>query len=71
MEVVIDLFLGILGVYFLIGLLVGIYFLIKASRIDPLMANSKKGVRFLLFPGIIATWPFFIKRVIKAKPVSS
>jgi len=72
MITVINIFLGILGIYFLIGLLFGIYFLIKgAPKIDPLMADSKKKVRILLFPGVIATWPFLISKLFKPKTESS
>jgi len=66
----INIFLTILGVYFLIGLLFGIYFLIKgATKIDPLMTDSKKKVRFLLFPGVVATWPFLILKLFKSKAI--
>jgi hypothetical protein len=67
MEIIINIFLGILGVYFLIGFLFGIFFLIKAPKIDLLMADTKKKVRFLLFPGVIATWPFLIGKLFKSK----
>ncbi|RNC84225.1 MAG: hypothetical protein ED556_12275 [Winogradskyella sp.] len=67
METVINIFLTFLGVYFLIGILFGIFFLFKAPKIDPLMADSKKKVRFLLFPGVIATWPFLIGKLFKSK----
>ncbi len=69
MEIAINVFLGILGVYFLVGLLVGIIFLLKAKKFDPLMADTKKKVRFLLFPGVIATWPFLIGKLFKSKTV--
>ena len=55
-------------IYFGIGFLFGIYFLLKgAVKIDPLLANSKKRVRLLLLPGIIATWPLFIVKLFKSK----
>jgi hypothetical protein len=70
MLTIINIFLTVLGVYFLIGLLFGIYFLIKgAAKIDPLMTDSKKKVRFLLFPGVVATWPFLISKLFKSKTV--
>ena len=68
MIVLINIFLIILGVYFLIGLLFGLYFLFKgATKIDPLMQNTKKKVRFLLLPGVIATWPFLIGKLFRSK----
>ena len=70
MEIAINIFLAILGVYFAIGLLFGLYFLLKgANKIDPLMLNTKKRVRVLLLPGVIATWPFFVGRLFKSKTV--
>lgn len=70
MELIIDIFLGFLAFYVAFGLLFGLYFLfIGATKIDPLLADSKKGVRILLFPGVIATWPLFIKKVFTSKSV--
>lgn len=72
MELIINIFLGILGIYFAIGLLFGIYFLFKgATKIDPLMIDTKKKIRFLLFPGVVVTWPFFISKLFRSKIVSS
>ena len=68
MELIINIFLGILGIYFVIGILFGLYFIFKgATKIDPIMKDTKKRVRVLLFPGIIATWPFLIGRLFKSK----
>ena len=65
---IINIFLILLGIYVLIGFLFGLYFLLKgATRIDPLMADTKKKVRFLLFPGVVATWPFFIGKLFTSK----
>ncbi len=69
MITIINLFLTILGVYFLIGFLFGIFFLFKAPKIDVVMVNTKKKVRFLLFPGVVATWPFLITKLFKSKTV--
>ncbi len=70
MEIIINIFLTILGIYFAIGLLFGLYFLLKgATKIDPLMLDTKKKVRVLLLPGVIATWPFLIGRLFKSKTV--
>lgn len=68
MEIIIDIFLTILGVYFAVGLLFGLYFLFKgATKIDPLLQDTKKKVRVLLLPGVITTWPFLIGRLFKSK----
>ena len=67
---IITVFLTILGIYFAIGILFGLYFIIKgAPKIDPLMADTKKKVRFLLFPGVVATWPLLISKLFKSKTV--
>ena len=67
MDIAIMTFLIILEIYFLAGLVFGLYFIFSAKRIDPLMGNSKKVVRILLFPGVVATWPFLIKRLFETK----
>jgi uncharacterized membrane protein len=68
MLLIITIFLSFLGLYFGIGLLFGFYFIIKgAPKIDPIMANTKKKVRFLLFPGVVATWPLLISKLFKPK----
>jgi hypothetical protein len=70
MLTIINIFITFLGIYFAIGFLFGLYFIIKgAPKIDPLMINTKKKVRVLLFPGIIATWPFLIAKLFKSKTV--
>lgn len=70
MLTIINIFLFILGVYFFLGFLFGIYFIIKgAPKIDPLMHNTKKRVRVLLFPGIVATWPFIFRIFFKSKTI--
>lgn len=64
MELIITIFLGVLGVYFAVGVLFGLYFmLIGATKMDPFMKETKKGVRLLLFPGVVATWPFLLKKI--------
>ncbi len=66
--IIILIIINALLIYFCIGILFGIYFLFKgASQIDPLLANSKKRVRILLFPGIVAVWPFLISKSRKIK----
>ena len=68
MELAIKIFLGFLALYFLIGVLFGLYFVFAgATKIDPLMQDTKKKVRLLVFPGVIATWPLFIGKLFKSK----
>ena len=66
METVIAIFLGLLGGYFTLGLLFALYVMVIGVRkIDPLLANSKKSIRILLFPGVVATWPFFFTKLFR------
>ena len=68
MLTIINVFLFLLALYFAFGLLFGLYFLFKgAAKIDPVISASKKRVKFLLLPGIVATWPLFILQLIKSK----
>ena len=67
MDIAIMTFLIILEIYFLAGLVFGLFFIFSAKHIDPLMGESKKVVRLLLFPGVVATWPFLIKRLFENK----
>jgi len=70
MLLIINIFLTFLGIYFSIGFLFGLYFIFKgAPKIDSLMLNTKKKVRVLLFPGIVAIWPFLIGKLFKSKTV--
>ena len=71
MIIAINIFLGVLAIYFLIGFLFGLYFVfIGATKIDPLMKETKKKVRVLLLAGVIVTWPFLIKKLFNTKKVS-
>lgn len=68
MLTVINIFLALVGSYFSIGLLFAIYFIIQgASKIDPIIADSKFKVRLLLAPGAIATWPFLVRKLVRSK----
>lgn len=67
MKIIIDIFLQILATYFTLGAIFGFYFVINgATKIDPLIKNSPKRIRFLLLPGAIAMWPFLIRKIKKS-----
>ncbi len=71
MEIAIQIFLVLLAGYFGLGLLFGLYFIfLGATKVDPLMADTKKRVRALLFPGVVATWPFLIRKLFTSKEES-
>ncbi len=68
MELIITIFLGFLGIYFGLGILFGLYFMLfGATKMDPFMKETKKRVRLLLFPGVVATWPFLLKKIFTPK----
>ncbi len=68
MQIIISIFLAVLAIYFGIGLVFGLYFVfVGAVKIDPLLKESKRRVRILVFPGIIATWPFLVGKLFKSK----
>ena len=74
-ETVAELIVLGLGVYALLGLLVGLVFMFGgAGRIDP--AAKGKGlpfrVRLLVLPGIIGLWPLMLTKLMTQKepPVS-
>ena len=68
MEQFVLLVINVILIYFVVGLLFGIYFFFKgAAQIDPLILESKWTVRLLLVPGAIATWPFLIPKLLKTK----
>ncbi|TAI46851.1 hypothetical protein [Flagellimonas allohymeniacidonis] len=70
MQTIVQAFIIALEIYFLAGLVFGLIFLFSAKRIDPLLGNSKKRVRFLLFPGVVATWPFLLGKLFNSKTVN-
>ncbi|QTN38711.1 hypothetical protein HZ996_05945 [Cryomorphaceae bacterium] len=64
--IVIEIFLDFLAAYAAIGFVFALFIVFfGASRLDAQLANSPKGVRVLLFPGILATWPVLLMRYIK------
>lgn len=67
MITIINICLSILAIYTSVGFLFAVFFIFKGERIDPLLKDSKKKIRFLLFFGVMATWPFLIQRVFKIK----
>lgn len=65
--ILIQIFLNLLLVYFVIGFFFGLYVLISGgAKIDPILKNNTWKLRLLLFCGLLATWPFLIKRMFKS-----
>ncbi|GEM_PF-2480130 len=68
MKIIVLLVANSILLYFMAGFVYGIYFLfLGAPKIDPLLKNSKWAVRILLIPGIVATWPFFLRKMMIIK----
>ncbi len=71
MELLIQLFLGFLGIYTVIGVLFALYFFFKgAFALDPLIEESKWTVRLLLIPGAIGLWPLLLFKIINKSRTS-
>lgn len=74
-EAMANLIVSAIGIYFLIGLLVGLVYMFGgAGRIDP--AAKGKGlplrVRLLILPGVAGLWPIMLMKLLvqKEPPVS-
>ncbi|AXT19123.1 hypothetical protein D7030_14135 [Flavobacteriaceae bacterium AU392] len=72
METVIQIVVTLLGLYFGIGVLFGIYFFVKGSfLLDELIAESKWTVRLLLTPGAIGLWPVLLIKIIRIRKLKT
>lgn len=56
----INLLYYLLICYVSIGLIVGVIFIFFGSKMDPILNESKKGIRLLLFPATVVLWPFVV-----------
>jgi hypothetical protein len=65
-----DLVLIALGVYALIGIIIGVpLLLLGLNRIDPLIRSSSISVRLLLLPGIITLWPIMLTKWVMTRRI--
>jgi hypothetical protein len=66
----IEIVLGALGVYALIGVLVAIPFaLLGAKKVDPGAEKGSWGFKILIIPGAAAFWPLMLGRWVRcARP---
>ena len=61
-----NLFLAFLGIYFLVGLLFGLWFVNKgAGQIDEGAAAAGWGLKLLWLPGSMALWPVLLRRILQ------
>ena len=64
MEAVVSIVLAVVGLYLLVGLAVGIPFVMKgAARIDPTAKEGATwGFKLLILPGVCVFWPMLLSR---------
>lgn len=54
---------GLVGVYLGIGVVFAVSFLVKGvGKIDPAAAEGTVGFKIIIFPGVMALWPFLARR---------
>lgn len=54
----IELILLVLGIYLLLGLIFGLFFLVKGMhKIDETASDASLGFKLIVFPGIALLWP--------------
>jgi len=57
-----NLFIG----YLALGILFALAFVaIGIGRVDPVAKDSSVGFRLIIFPGVVALWPWLLKRWIR------
>jgi hypothetical protein len=57
-----NLFIG----YLALGILFALAFVaIGIGRVDPVAKDSSVGFRLIIFPGVVAMWPWLLKRWIR------
>jgi hypothetical protein len=65
---VIDLMLGVMGVYAASGLVFGLFFVLRGvSDLDPVARGGTIGFRMLILPGAAALWPWLLLRWIAVR----
>ena len=66
MMVVVDIFLGLVAVYLVVGILFSIYFYAGGGeKIDEGMKGTPWHFKLIIFPGIVLFWSVLLKKLIK------
>lgn len=61
-----EIVLTMAGVYFLLGVVFAIPFVLKGAQvIDPAAVEGSKGFKLFIIPGVALFWPLLLKRWIK------
>jgi hypothetical protein len=57
-----NLFIG----YLALGILFALAFVaVGIGRVDPVAKDSSVGFRLIIFPGVVAMWPWLLKRWVR------
>ena len=68
-EAAVNMFVGVLALYALVGLLFAIVFVgYGVQRIDTQARGAGLGFRLLILPGVAAFWPMFLSRWARGVP---
>ena len=60
---VLSLLLSLITAYIALGMLFAFAFVsIGIARVDPVARGASAGFRLMIFPGVTALWPLFLKR---------
>ena len=67
MTLVVDILLGIMMLYLLLGLVFGVYFYLKgASKIDPGTKDTSWHFKLIILPGVILFWSALLVKLLRA-----
>lgn len=59
--------LSILGLYLVIGLIVGLWFVLRGvNRVDPVAGDSPWVFRVVILPGCVGLWPVVLLKWLRA-----
>ena len=68
---IIEAILLIAGIYFLIGAVFAVPFVLKGAKvIDPAAVEGSLGFKLMILPGVALFWPLLLKRWLKKEQPS-
>ena len=66
MNMVVDIFLGALALYLLLGLLFSVYFYAKGgAQIDEGLKGTPWHFKLIIFPGVVLFWSVLLRKRMK------
>lgn len=64
---IINIFLGLIGLYLVLGLVFSLYFYAKAGvKIDAGMKGAPWHFKVIIFPGVILFWVVLLKKAMRS-----